>query len=347
MAFPGGLLAVSLALLYAAEGQPPAPDWVPRLISAEEAADGFYPLYNGSDLDGWTVTGPNKDAFLMQGEVLAITGEGSGEWLVTTEPYDQFVLRYGFRMITEAGRQGAPPEQTGSGSKKGDTPRTTRAEKRGQGASQQVVQMLSAATLGDRPLGEWNEAEVVCKGGRLHTLVNSVEVGEGPAQAGYVGIQDWGQRVEFRDIRIKPLPGGPGWSRWDGKAGAALPESFELRFRFKPSPDSRGGVVFASKKSRPLFEVRIDNHAAEEFTGSIAGKAEALELRALDDCWNPMRIAVDGPNIRVWVNGKTIVDFVSTRRASCAGAGIRFKVDRGSIEFEDIEVRTKEQHHGD
>ena len=335
MAFPGGLLAVSLALLYAAEGQPPAPDWVPRLISAEEAADGFYPLYNGSDLDGWTVTGPNKDAFLVQGEVLAITGEGSGEWLVTTEPYDQFVLRYQFRVF-EA-QTGTTNKQAGAcNNKNWDTPYNC------QGASQQVVQMLSAATLGDRPLGEWNEAEVVCKRGRLHTLVNGVEVGEGPAQAGYVGIQDWGQQVEFRDIRIKPLPGGPGWRRWDGKAGDTLPESFELGFRFKPSPDSRGCVVFASKKSRPLFEVRIDNHAAEEFTGSIAGKAEALELRALDDCWNPMRIAVDGPNMRVWANGKTVVDFVSTRRVSFAGGVVSFNVDCGSIEFEDIEIKAKE-----
>ncbi|HUW60791.1 MAG TPA: family 16 glycoside hydrolase [Candidatus Bathyarchaeia archaeon] len=343
MAFPGGLLAVSLALLFATEGQPPpAPDWIPRLLAAEEAAEGFYPLYNGSDLDGWTVTGPNKDAFSAQGEVLAITGEGGGEWLVSTESYEQFVLRYGFRMITEAGPTGAPPEQTGNGSKKGDIPRTTRAEKRGRGASQRVVQMLSAATLGDRPLGEWNEAEVVCSEGRVRTTVNGVEGGDAPARPGYIGIWDCGQRIEFRGIRIKPLPGGSGWSQWDGKAGDALPESFELRFRFKPSPDSRGGVVFASKKSRPLFEVRIDNHAAEAFTGSIAGKAGALELRALDGCWNPMWIAVDGPNMRVWVNGKTVVDFVSTRRASCAGAGIRFNVDHGSIEFEDIEIKAKE-----
>ena len=99
MAFPGGLLAVSLAFFCAA-GEPPfAPDWSPRLLEAEEAAEGFYPLYNGSDLDGWTVTGPDKNAFSAQGEVLAVTGAGGGEeWLVSTEQYEGFVLRYGFRM---------------------------------------------------------------------------------------------------------------------------------------------------------------------------------------------------------------------------------------------------------
>jgi len=335
MAFPGGLLAVSLALLYAAEGQPPAPDWVPRLISAEEAAEGFYALYNGSDLDGWAVTGANKHAFSAQGDVLAITGAGGGEWLVSTEPYDQFVLRYGFRVMTEAGQPGAPHEQTRP--EEWDTPHNC------QGASQQVVQMLSAAAGEDRPLGEWSEAEVVCDGGRVQMTVNGVELGEGPAQAGYVGIQDCGRRAEFRDIRIKPLPGGYGWRRIEGEARAPEEsDGFELRLRFRPSPDSQGGVVFRSARNRPLFEVRIDNHAAEEFTGSIAGKAGALELRALDDCWNHMAIAVDGPNFRVSVNGKRVVDFVSTRRVSCAGAGIRFNVDRGSIEFEDIEIRPKE-----
>jgi len=55
---------------------------------------------------------------------------------------------------------------------------------------------------------------------------------------------------------------------------------------------------------------------------------------------------VDGPNVRVWVNGKTVVDFISTRRVHCAGAGISLHVDHGSIEFEDIEIKAKEQHHG-
>lgn len=330
MAFPGGWLAVSLALLFAAGEQPLAPDWSPRLLPAEEAAEGFYPLYNGSDLDGWTVRGQNKDAFSAHGEVLSITGEGSGEWLVTTEPYEQFVLRYEFRMIK--GQTSTPPEQTGP--EKWDTPYNC------QGASQRVV-AFSMPTMLDAAAGEWNEAEVVCSEGRVRTTVNGVEVGEAPARPGYIGIQDCGQRLEFRGIRIKPLPGGSGWNRWEGKAGDALPESFELRFRFKPSVDSQGRVAFGLGQ-KPLFEVRIDNRAAEEFTGSLAGKAGALELRALDDCWNPMRIAVEGPNIRVWVNGKTVVDFIGTRRVSCAGAEMGFHVDRGSIEFEDTEIRAKE-----
>ncbi|MCX5769115.1 MAG: DUF1080 domain-containing protein [Candidatus Hydrogenedentes bacterium] len=351
MGFPGVLLAVSLAFLCAAEVPPLAPDWVPRLIPPEEAAEGFYPLYNGSDLDGWTVAGANKHVFSAQGDVLAITGGAGGEWLVTTERYEQFVLRYGYRVF-EA-QASAPTEQTGSGSKKGDTPHKTPAEKHGRGASQQGVaigigddgangvQMLHAAAYLNGPLGEWNEAEVVSEGGRVRMTVNGVEVGNAPARPGYIGIRDCGQRVEFRGIRIKPLPGLSGWRQWDGKGGDVFPESFELQFRFKPTVDARGGVAFGALR-KPVFEVRIDNHDAESFTGSLAGKAEALELRAMDGCWNHMRIAMERQDIRVWVNGKTVVDFIMTRRVSSAGGDIRFNVDRGLIDFEDIQIKAKE-----
>jgi hypothetical protein len=326
MAFLGGLLAVSLASLFAAEGPPLAPDWIPRLISAEEAAEGFYPLYNGSDLDGWTVKGANKRFFCAQGDVLAVTGTGGGEWLVSMEQYESFVLRYGFRMRdkTDASLVGYGIDADGP----------------------IAEQVLAPTVCPDRPLMEWNEVEVVCSGGQVQMSVNGIPQGDAPARPGHIGIKNCGRCMQFRGIRIKPLPGGSGWRRWEGRGENPLPESFELRFRFKPSADSRGAIVVASKKNKPLFEVRIDNHAPDEFTGSIAGKAGALELRALDDCWNHMRIAMDGPNVQVRVNGKTVVDFVSTRRASCAGAEIRFNVEQGSIEFEDIEIGPKEQLHG-
>jgi hypothetical protein len=201
-----------------------------------------------------------------------------------------------------------------------------------------AIQMLHGPAGMNKPLAEWNEVEVGCRGGELKMAVNGADCGGGASRPGFIGIQCSCGRVEFRGLRIKPLPGGEGWRTLDGNS---LPAKFELRFRFKPLADSRGGVVFVSGQ-KTVFEIRIDNRDMEEFTGSLAGKVGALELRALDDSWNHMRIAVDGPNIRVWVNGMTVVDFVSTGRMSCAGAATRFNVDRGSIEFEDIEIKTKE-----
>lgn len=315
-----------LAALICGEVQPPAPEWVPRLVLAEEAAEGFFPLFNGSDLDGWTVSGRHKSVFSVQDDILKVAGQPEGGWLVTAEPYENFVLRYSFRMLD---KMDASVIGYGIGAD-------------GRPMTEQVL--TATACPPDRQPMEWNEAEVICRGDEVRMFIDGAPWGDGPAGPGRIGIRDCG-RMQFRNMRIKPLPGGAGWRRWDGSAGGLLPESFDLQFRFKPSAGSRGGVAFGLADT-PLFTVRVDNHHPEEFTGSLAGKAGALELRAFDGRWNHMRIAVEGSNVCVWLNGKTVVDFVNTNNFSCAGAAVKFTVEHGLIEFEDIEMKPKESHHG-
>ncbi len=318
MAFPVGVVAVVAALVGAGDG-PLAPDWVPRLMAEEEAASGFFPLYDGRDLDGWTTRGPQKQAFVSRGNTLAVTGQGRLNWLLTTDAYENFVMRFAFR-LPSASTQSVVGYGMSS-----------------DGAALEQAMVLTQAVL-KKPLGEWNEAEVICDGGKIEMTVNGADFGSGSGCAGFIGIRDCGEPAEFRNIRIKPLPGGNGWRRLDSDP---LPEKFELRFRFKPSAGSRGGVAIVSG-AQTVFEICIDNHDMEAFTGSLAGTASAIELRSMEDCWNHMRIGVDGPNLQVWVNGKTVVDFVSTQTFSCAGTSAKFNAEIGSIEFEDIQVKAKE-----
>ena len=65
-----------------------------------------------------------------------------------------------------------------------------------------------------RPAGEWNHMEVTCKGTRLVVhlngeLVNDVDLGKGQLKSrpptGYVGLQDHGMPLWFRDLRIREL----------------------------------------------------------------------------------------------------------------------------------------------
>ncbi len=60
-----------------------------------------------------------------------------------------------------------------------------------------------------RPVGEWNRAEVTCRGRQVVCALNGVEVarGEGDlADRGPIGWQSEGQPVRFREIRIGALP---------------------------------------------------------------------------------------------------------------------------------------------
>jgi len=73
----------------------------------------------------------------------------------------------------------------------------------------------------NKPLGEWNELRVVARGTKLRVTVNGEVVQDTDlkdhadkvtrknpsflATKGYVGLQSWEGRVEFRNLRIKEL----------------------------------------------------------------------------------------------------------------------------------------------
>jgi hypothetical protein len=65
-----------------------------------------------------------------------------------------------------------------------------------------------------KPAGEWNRMHVVCKGNRLIVrlngeTVNNVDLGRGELKSrpptGYVGLQDHGMPLWFRNLRIREL----------------------------------------------------------------------------------------------------------------------------------------------
>lgn len=353
----GVLLAVAV-LCTAAPGQ--APDWTPGLISAEEAAEGFYPLFNGNDLDGWTIRGDNKRAFAARDGVLATTGEGGGDWLFTAESYENFVLRYEYRVFQQDDNSGVAVRATAW-----DNPAFTGMEIQilhpvevpHVGSSGALYGAVAPAVAADKPLGEWNAVEVTCDGPLVQTIMNgrelydvNVNTFDSPdkehapladrAKAGYIAIQDYGKRVELRRIRIRPLPGGAEWQPIEGLFTIPQgPTDFELRFSFKPSAGAKGRLQFLSHWNEPLYEIVIDNHDTEQFTGSIVDKVAASELRAADERWNHMHVAAKGANIRVAVNGKTVVDFVTTERVTRPDGLVKFQPYGGLTEIKDIETK--------
>ena len=60
----------------------------------------------------------------------------------------------------------------------------------------------------EKPLGEWNKYEVVCKGGNVKLKVNGTLVNEGKnadPKRGKIGLQSEGTEVHFRNIKLKEL----------------------------------------------------------------------------------------------------------------------------------------------
>lgn len=60
----------------------------------------------------------------------------------------------------------------------------------------------------EKPLGEWNQSEITCRGGAITVHVNGVlanETKDGSLKKGRIGIQAEGVEIEFKDIEIQKL----------------------------------------------------------------------------------------------------------------------------------------------
>ncbi len=78
-----------------------------------------------------------------------------------------------------------------------------------------VYDVLPALTVAARPEGEWNEVEIMLDGPRYRatlngTLVQDVNFDEIEEmryrlRRGFIGLQDHGDYVVFRNVRIKQL----------------------------------------------------------------------------------------------------------------------------------------------
>lgn len=183
---------------------------------APKDEEGFVPLFNGKDLSGWHVMG--TQSWEVKDGVLICHGKGGG-WLRTEREYENFILRLEYR-ISKGGNSGifirtslkGRQSQTGMEvqilDSYGRKPTTTTA-----GAIYGVVAPTKEAS---KPAGEWNEVEITCDGSRVTVILNGekiidVNMDEHPQlkerlRKGYIGLQNHGSYVEFRNIRIKELP---------------------------------------------------------------------------------------------------------------------------------------------
>jgi arylsulfatase A-like enzyme len=226
-------LAVSAAgavLLATAVFLFPAGAAGPSASPTSENDVGFVPLFNGKNLDGWQLRRAERKGFVVE-DGLLVCPEGSGGYLFTRKEYADFVLRFAFRM-EEGANSGVAirsplldrkPAYQGIEIQILDNPRFAGRLRPTQyhGSIYDVVPAKLGAL---KPVGQWNEQEIVCRGRRITVKVNGQTVVDvdlddvdDPAvlekhpglqrASGHVGFLGHGDRVEFRDVRIKELNG--------------------------------------------------------------------------------------------------------------------------------------------
>jgi hypothetical protein len=215
--FPLSLLAALLALSPARPAD-----------KEKDVPEGFTPLFDGKDLDGWKVFDGKKDAWGVE-DGMIVTKSGGGGWLLTDKEYGDFEVRVDFKM-SEGGNSGvalrAPLK--GNVSYSGMEiqllddvwhKKNLKDLKPVQytGAIYGVVAPSKDAL---KPVGEWNTIDITAKGRQITIVLNGVKTvdanlddykaseKEHPGlkrEKGHLGLQSHSNRVEFRNVYVKEL----------------------------------------------------------------------------------------------------------------------------------------------
>jgi hypothetical protein len=199
-------------------------------LTAEEKADGFKLMFNGKNLDGWE---GNKKSYFVENGTIVIDPHisGSGD-LFTAQDYGDFDMRFEFR-LTPGANNGLAIRTPFGGHAAYDgmelqildhnSPRYAGWLKDYQHHGS-IYGVVPAKTGYLKPVGDWNYEEVIARGKQItvklngHTIVDAdiakasengtIDHQKHPGllrKSGRIGFAGHGDRVEFRNLRIKSL----------------------------------------------------------------------------------------------------------------------------------------------
>ena len=212
---PASYEAIEKATADPTELQPWTPD--NSVLSEEERAEGFIALFNGRDLDGWYVTGDNENGFVVKDRVIEWAEKGASA-LRTVRRYGNFILRLDYR-IEEDGNSGVHLRAPRGGRASrigfeaqilGDYGKPTTKDSTGS-----IYDQLPPYINASLPAWEWNSYEILCDGPHVKITLNGYVVQDlnfddkdelkYRLRDGFIHLTDHGNKVSYRNIRLKPL----------------------------------------------------------------------------------------------------------------------------------------------
>jgi hypothetical protein len=320
-------------------------------LTEEELADGWIKLFDGQTLFGWKAAN-DADWKVEDGAIVVTSGEQG--LLHTTTHFADYILKVDFRSApgTNSGiflhtppvpsdpamdcyeLNIAPP----------DNPFPT-----GSFVGRKKVE-------GNHESHRWQSYEVTLRGGQCQVKLDGETVLEytdpDPLRRGHIGLQLNSGKVEFRNIKLKPLGTESifngrdlfGWNTDQAQESEFTVEDRVLRVRNgRGQLESEGqyadfifqlevlvngehlnsGIFFRSIPGdfQNGYESQIHNgfrdgdptQPIDAGTGAIFRRQNARRVVPRDFEWFHKTIVADGPHMAVWVNGYQVTDWTDTR----------------------------------
>lgn len=212
-------------------------------LTEKEKKEGWILLFNGKDLDGWTSVGKNVPpafGWVVEDGILNVRKQDNkrGGDIITREKYSDFDLKVDFR-ITKGANSGIKYFFTKY--EKGgwlgleyqilddDNHPDAKMGRDGNRLEGGLYDMFPTSSKKVNPIGEWNQARIVAKGSKVTHYLNGKKILSfdrksksykkawqlskyknckpmfGDVEEGHILLQDHGDAVSFRNVKIKVL----------------------------------------------------------------------------------------------------------------------------------------------
>jgi hypothetical protein len=341
-------------------------------LTPDDVTDGWILLFDGETLFGWE---PATKANWAVADGAISVSEGEPGLLTTTSPFGNYIFKADFRH----------PAETNSGIFLRTPPKPTDA------AGDCYELNIATETVSPFPTGsfvkrqkatvsaysdDWHTFEVTADGGHFVVKLDGQQVLDytdpKPIAQGRIGLQFNKGRVEFRNIKLKPLGLEPlfngkdlsGWKVYPDKKstfevadgairvtngpGALESESqfgnFVLQLEaFTNGKGLNSGVFFRAipgeytngyeSQIHNLFRDNDRTQPVDGGTGGIYRRIKARRVVSDDFGWFTKTIVAAGPHIGVWVNGYQVTDWTDNRPPD-ANPRKGLRVEAGTLQLQ-------------
>jgi len=181
---------------------------------------GFKPIFNGKNLEGWTLMG-KAEGWSVKDGILRSEGAKGGDWIRSKEQYGDYILKLDWK-VSAGGNSGIFIRATEEGN-----PWITGYEVQILDAPGRDLQYGTGSLYGyfspkpmpDHTPDKWHTFEIQCVGSKIKITADGVKIldvdqltnekSKSKPVKGYIGLQDShskaGHYIEYRNIRIKKL----------------------------------------------------------------------------------------------------------------------------------------------